>query len=72
MTMNRTMNRGLNESLSGGLNGALKLAGVLAALALPALLSACNTVHGAGEDLQQAADKTSEVLTGEKTERSKN
>ncbi|MDX2131526.1 MAG: entericidin [Planctomycetota bacterium] len=39
---------------------------LLGTLALPVLLAACNTVKGAGKDLQYAGEKTEEVITGEK------
>ncbi len=40
---------------------------LLAALALLApALAACNTVKGAGKDLQYAGEKTEELITGKK------
>ncbi|MFO0835506.1 MAG: hypothetical protein U0638_11085 [Phycisphaerales bacterium] len=49
--------------------------GVRAALALTllagaALLSACNTVSGAGQDLKDASDATKKAITGDDTKSS--
>lgn len=39
---------------------------LLASLAAPLALAACNTVKGVGKDFQYAGEKTEEAMTGEK------
>lgn len=45
----------------------LALASSIALLASLAVLPACNTVKGAGKDLQQASEATEKAITGDKS-----
>ncbi|WP_340692876.1 entericidin A/B family lipoprotein [Hyphomonas sp.] len=50
------------------MKNALKTAGAIGAAAMVLFLSACNTVEGAGQDIEAAGDKIEETADANKPE----